>query len=328
MICIKIDVFEGIDDMLGITGKTNNIHMARNGKKRKRIQLVLYLIPFLLFVGLFAYAPIFGWSYAFFDYTPGVELSRSPFVGLKYFRMIFSGSSDFWLVMRNTLCISGLNILCSVIPVAFAIMISQVTFRRFSRLVQTLSSIPNFISWVLVFSVIFMLIGSEDSALNTLLMKFNITDKPASLLTNVNMAWFVQVAIGIWKSTGYTAILYLAAISGIDQVLYEAADVDGANSWQKIINVTIPGIIPTFFVILLLSISNMLSNGFEQFWLFGNGMTWDALEVFDTYVYRMGIRNMEYSLSTALGIFKTVVSVILLSGANMASKKVRGQSIF
>ena len=297
-------------------------------KKKRQFQLIACLLPFMVAIALFSYVPITGWIYAFIDYTPGVSVFKSEFTGLKQFRMVFSGASDFWIVMRNTMCISGLNILCSGIPVVFAIMISQVKRKGFSRFVQTLSSIPNFISWVLVYSVVFMLISSEGSALNTILLGLNLVEKPTNVLINADMAWLVQVLIGVWKSTGYSAILYLAAITSIDQELYQAADVDGANAWKKILHITIPGIIPTFFVLLLLSISNMLSNGFEQFWLFGNGMTWDKLEVLDTYVYRMGIKNMEYSFSTALGIFKSVFSIILLTGANWASKKIRGQSIF
>ena len=297
-------------------------------KNKRKIKLFLLLLPFLILLGIFSYAPLFGWAYAFVDYTPGVPISQNSFVGLKYFKMVFSGASDFWIVLRNTLSISFLNILCSVIPVIFSIMISQVAFRRFSRVIQTFTSIPNFISWVLVYSIFFMIFSSEDSALNTLLKNLSITDTPINPLTNANSAWYVQVAIHVWKVTGYNAILYLAAISGIDQELYQAAEVDGANAWNRIIHVTIPGILSTYFVLLLLSISNMLSNGFEQFWLFGNGMTWDRLEVFDTYVYRMGIQNMEYSFSTALGIFKTIVSIILLTSANLASKKVRDESIF
>lgn len=304
-------------------------HRTSKEKRKRQVLLLVYLAPFLALVVLFSYVPLFGWAYAFIDYKPGVKLIESTWAGLKYFRMVFSGGSDFWTVMVNTLSISLLNIVCSVIPVAFAIMISQVTAKRFSKVVQTMTSIPNFISWVVVYSVIFMLVTSEDSALNTLFKSMGITGvSTGGLLTNASIAWFVQVGINVWKTTGYNAILYLAAISGIDQDQYDAASVDGCNAWQKIRNVTIPGILPTFFVLLLLSISNMLSNGFEQFWLFGNGMTWDKLEVFDTYVYRMGIRNMEYSFSTALGIFKSIVSIVLLTLANVGSKKLRGQSIF
>ena len=173
-----------------------------------------------------------------------------------------------------------------------------------------------------------MLLSSEDSALNIILKNLGVIESSINPLGNLKHAWAMQVAIGIWKSLGYNAIIYLSAISSIDQELYQAAEVDGANTWQKILHVTIPGLLSTFFVLLLLAISNMLSNGFEQYWLLGNSMTWDKLEVFDTYVYRMGIKNMEYSLATAMGMFKSIVSILLLTFANWASKKLRGESIF
>ena len=186
-------------------------------------------------------------------------------------------------------------------------------------MVQTGTSIPNFISWVLVYSIVFMLLSSESSALNNILMGLGLVKEPVNPLTNAKHAWFIQVAIGAWKTLGYNAIIYLSAITSIDQELYQAADVDGANTWQKIVHVTVPGLLSTFFVLLLLAISNMLSNGFDQYWLLGNGMTWDKLEVFDTYVYRMGIKNMEYSLATAMGIFKSVVSIILRRSGTVTS---------
>lgn len=297
-------------------------------KRKRQILLLVCLLPFLAMVALFSYVPLFGWGYAFINYKPGVSMLESTFVGLKYFRAIFSGTSDFWVVLRNTLCISLFNLACSVIPAVFAVMISQAALKKFSRVVQTLTSIPNFISWVIVYSMVFLILSSEDSPLNTLLLQLGIVEKPTNILIDVNAAWLVQVAIVVWKSTGYGAIIYLAAISGIDQELYNAAEVDGAGTLQKILHVTVPGIMPTYFVLLVLSISNMLSNGFEQYWLFGNGMTWDRLEVFDTYVYRMGIQNMEYSLATAMGMFKSIISVLLLSIANLMSKKIRQQSIF
>lgn len=298
------------------------------GRQKKQIRLVLLLLPFMIMIGIFSYAPLFGWSYAFVEFTPGVSIFKSQFVGLKYFKKIFENSKDFVTVMRNTLSISFLNICCSVLSAIFAIAISQLKNKRYAKLVQTGTSIPNFISWVLVYSIVFMLLSSEDSALNIILMGLGIIKKPLNVLTNEKHAWATQVAIGVWKSLGYNAIIYLSAITSIDQELYQAAEVDGANTWQKIIHVTVPGLLSTFFVLLLLAISNMMSNGFEQFWLLGNGMTWDKLEVFDTYVYRMGIKNMEYSLATAMGIFKSIVSIILLTFANWASKKLRGDSIF
>lgn len=282
----------------------------------------------MLLISVFSYAPLFGWSYAFVEFSPGKSVFDSDFVGLKYFQRIFSNSKDFMLVMRNTLSISFLNICCSVLPAMFAIAISQLRNKRYAKIIQTGTSIPNFISWVLVYSIVFMLLSSEDSALNIILKGLGVITESVNPLGNVKHAWAMQVAIGAWKTLGYNAIIYLSAISSIDQELYQAAEVDGANTWQKILHITVPGLLSTFFVLLLLAISNMLSNGFEQFWLLGNGMTWDKLEVFDTYVYRMGIKNMEYSLATAMGMFKSIVSILLLTFANWASKKLRGDSIF
>jgi ABC-type polysaccharide transport system permease subunit len=290
--------------------------------------LLAWLSPCLLMVIVFNYIPIFGWTYAFINYIPGVSVFESTFVGFKYFARIFAKTSNFWRILRNTLGLSLLNIFFSLAAPVFAIMISQLKMKRYSQFVQTLSSIPHFISWVLVYSVIFFLIASESSALNRLLLTVGIIKDPISLLTNVKYAWLIQILIGLWKSTGYSAIIYLAAITGIDQELYQAADVDGASGWQKILHITVPGITSTYFVLLLLSIASMLSNGFEQYWLFGNGLTWDALEVFDTYVYRVGILNMDFSFAIAMGIFKTIVSVILLTVANLGSKIIRGESIF
>lgn len=297
------------------------------GKQKKKIKLVLLLLPFMVMVALFSYVPLFGWSYAFIDFTPGVSVFKSDFVGLKYFQRIFTNSKDFITVMRNTLVISFLNICCSVLPAIFAIAISQVRSKRFAKMVQTGTSIPNFISWVLVYFIAFMLLSSEDSMINTILRNLGV-DKTVNILADEAHAWTIQVGINLWKVLGYNAIIYLSAITSIDQELYQAAEVDGANTWQQIIHITVPGLLSTFFVLLLLAVSNMLSNGFEQFWLMGNSMTWDKLEVFDTYVYRMGIKNMEYSLATAMGIFKSVVSILLLTFANWSSKKLRGESIF
>jgi len=310
--------------MTQTAGKTKEL----TGRQKKKIRLILLLLPFMILVSIFSYAPLFGWSYAFVEFSPGKSVFDSQFVGLKFFQRIFSNSKDFMIVMRNTLSISFLNICCSVLPAMFAIAISQLRSKRYAKMIQTGTSIPNFISWVLVYSIVFMLLSSEDSALNIILKSLGVITESINPLGNVKHAWAMQVAIGAWKTLGYNAIIYLSAISSIDQELYQAAEVDGANNWQKILHITVPGLLSTFFVLLLLAISNMLSNGFEQFWLLGNGMTWDKLEVFDTYVYRMGIKNMEYSLATAMGMFKSIVSILLLTFANRASKKLRGESIF
>ena len=180
------------------------------GRQKKQIRLVLLLLPFMIMIGIFSYAPLFGWSYAFVEFTPGVSIFKSQFVGLKYFKKIFENSKDFVTVMRNTLSISFLNICCSVLPAIFAIAISQLKNKRYAKLVQTGTSIPNFISWVLVYSIVFMLLSSEDSALNIILMGLGIIKKPLNVLTNEKHAWATQVAIGVTRggsnlqcNTGY-----------------------------------------------------------------------------------------------------------------------------
>lgn len=173
----------------------------------------------MIFVLIFNYAPLLGWSYAFVDFKPGVSVFDSEFVGLKYFQKIVANPKDFLNVMRNTLCISFLNICCSVLPAIFAIAISQLKNKRYAKMVQTGTSIPNFISWVLVYSIVFMLLSSESSALNNILMGLGLVKEPVNPLTNAKHAWFIQVAIGAWKTLGYNAIIYLSAITSIDQEL-------------------------------------------------------------------------------------------------------------
>jgi len=296
-------------------------------KRQKKILLLLYLFPFLLFTMIFSYAPLFGWTYAFFDFSPGMPLSQLKFVGLKFFALIFDGATDFVNVLTNTLAISTLGLLCSVVPVVFAIMVSQMRFRWLSKTVQTISSIPNFISWVLVYAIFFSMFSTNDGVVNQALLNLRLVKQPVDLLGNVPYAWYVQTMIGVWKGTGWGAIIYLASIAGIDTELYDAADVDGANRWHKIIHITLPGIASTYLVLLLLAIANILSNGFEQYWVFQNALTRDKLEVFDTYVYRLGMINMQYSFSTAMGIFKSIISILLLTFANFMSKIIRGYSI-
>ena len=296
-------------------------------KYKKSWKLLFLLLPFIIFVVIFAYAPLFGWSYAFYEYVPGLKLSEMNFVGLKNFKSIFGGGSGFYSVMGNTLAISGLSLICTVIPVIFAIMVSQLKSVKFSKFVQSVTSIPNFISWVLVYAMAFALFSTDSGAINTALLSFGIIKEPIDVLGDVKNAWYIQTLISIWKGTGWGAIIYLAAIAGIDQELYEAAAVDGAHRFQKIIHITLPGIAPTYMVMLLLGIANLLGNGFDQFWVFQNALTREKLEVFDTYIYRLGMINSQYSFSTAMGIFKSGVSIALLLIANRMSKIVRGEAI-
>ncbi len=300
-------------------------------KRRNGLKLFMLVLPLLILVFIFSYLPLLGWSYAFIDYVPGMSVFKHKFVGLRHFKLMFSGVGYFPTVMRNTLVLSAFGILLSPTPVILAIMVTHVShggFRRLTRPIQTATSLPNFISWVLVYSLFFALFNSTNGAVNEILLKLNLIEKPTNILINSDLAWYFQLFIGVWKGAGWNAIIYFAAISGIDPELYDAADVDGAGTFQKIIHVTVPGIMSTYFVLLLMSIANILSNGFEQYYVFQNALTVNKLEVLDTYIYKIGLANLQFSLSTAMGIFKSVVSIILLTLANTASKAFRGDTIF
>lgn len=294
---------------------------------KNRVNMLLLVLPFIALVFVFNYLPLFGWSYAFVDYAPGVPLLEQDFVGLKYFKLILDGGNDFGIVMRNTLVMSFLSLLTSPLPIVFAIMLAEIRSRILSKWVQTVTAIPHFISWVLVYAIFFTFFSLEDGVINKLLIGMGLIETGTNILGSDGYAWIFQLMVSIWKGTGWGAIIYLAAIAGIDPELYNAADIDGAGRLQKIWYITVPSLMPTYFVLLLLSISGMLSNGFEQYYVFQNPLNIDKLEVLDTYIYSLGIARAEYAFSTAIGIFKSVVSIILLLFANWLSKAVRKESI-
>jgi len=304
----------------------------RPGKERKKrkysMKLLLMALPFLAAVFVFYYVPLFGWIYGFYDYKPGIPLSQSEFVGLKYLRIAFTEQgSDLARVLKNSLVLSFLGILVSPAYVAFAILLNEMRGKWFRKWVQVTTTLPNFISWVLVYSVFYVFFAVSDGVVNQVLLKLEWLQHPFNFLGNSEIAWAFQTMVGLWKGLGWGAIIYLAAIAGIDQELYDAAKVDGAARFRTIWHVTVPGIMPTFVVLLLLNVSNMLNNGFEQYYVFYNALVADKLEVIDYYVYRVGLETNDFSYSTVLGMFKTIVSVTVLFTVNWIAKKIRGESI-
>lgn len=288
---------------------------------------LLYMaVPCFLFVIAFSYVPLFGWIYAFFDYEPGLKLYQCEFVGLKYFQLaIFE--PELIPVLRNTIAISFLGLLSTVLPIVFAILLSEMSSKKYKKLIQTATTLPNFISWVLVFSIFFAFFNTSDGMVNNVLTGIGLIETPTNILANAEAVWLFQTAVSIWKNLGFSAIVYLAAISGIDPELYDAAKVDGAGRFRMILHITLPGLIPTYITLLLLNIGSLLSNGFEQYFVFYNPLVHNRIQVLDYYLYRIGIVLNDYSFSTALGMTKTIISIILLTSANFASKKLRGQAI-
>jgi ABC-type polysaccharide transport system permease subunit len=283
-------------------------------------------LPFVLFVFAFSYVPLHGWIYAFYEYIPGIPLFKNKFIGFDNFAYILKDMTNIRRVLLNTFAFYFLGLATSVIPVILAIMLTEANSTKFKKLVQTTTTLPNFISWVIVFSLGYNILYSE-GVLNRLLMGLGITKEPVLLLANFNAVYFFQTFLGVWKGAGWGSIIYLAAIAGIDTELYEAAAIDGAGRWGRIRHITLPGIAPTYIVLLLLQISNLLSVGLEQYLVFSNNMTQRKIEVLDFYVYRVGLMNRDYSYAIAIGMLKTIVSIILLFSANKLSKKIRGESI-
>ena len=299
-----------------------------HSKKWESYKLFLYVLPCLIFIFIFKYLPLWGWSYAFFQYKPGRDLFKCAFVGLQNFTALFGNAvmrNNLLRVLRNTFGIQILNYLLMPVPMLFAIFLSEIKSTKFQKAVQTLTTLPHFISWVIMFSLATSLFGNS-GVVNAVLKNFGA--EGINILTTNQHVWLIQSLLALWKSLGWSAIIYFAAITGLDQEVYEAAMVDGASRWQKIRYITIPLLIPTFFVLLIMGIGNFLNSGIDQFLAFGNAMNKEYIEVLDLYVYNLGIGNGQISFSVAVGMMKSVVAVVLFALANFASKKIRGTSVF
>jgi len=286
-------------------------------------------LPLLALVFIFSYYPLYGWRYAFFDYRPPLRLSDVEFVGFQWFRALVDNEvrrQTILNVLRNTFAISGLGILFSWLPIAFALLLQEVKFTAVKKSIQVLTTLPFYVSWVLVFSIAVAMFAG-DGMVNNLLLSLGIIERPIFFLQSSNNVWITMSAWGIWKGLGWGAIIYLAAIAGIDQELYEAARVDGANRFRLIWHITIPGIIPTYVVLLLLALANFLNTGFDQFFVFENAFNRQSILVLDLYLFRLGIGQQQWSFATAVSILRSAVGVFLLFSMNGISKLLRGETI-
>lgn len=297
--------------------------------KRHGLRLFALVAPFLIMVVLFSYLSLFGWVYAFFDYQPPLPLGECDFVGLQWFKLLVTNPAQLQTigqVLINTFAMSGLNILTSFIPVIFAIALNEIRARWFKNLVQTLTTLPNFISWVLVYSIAFAMFSSS-GMINELLQNLHIISAPIKFLDSGDHTWLKMLLWSMWKGIGWGSIMYLAGIAGIDPELYEAAQVDGVNRFQQIIHITVPQLLPTYFVLLMLSISNFLNNGMDQYYVFQNSFNQKWIQVLGLYVYNVGLGQSSLSLGTAISMLKSLVSVALLFIVNSLSKRLRGVGI-
>ncbi len=302
----------------------------RSSAEKEGIRLFLIALPFLALVVLFAYLPLWGWRYAFYDYQAGFKLKDCDMVGFKWFKYLISNKTQVQETLRvlsNTFAISGLNILTSFLPAIFAIFLGELEGRRFKKFVQVSTTLPHFIGWVLVYSMAFAIFSYNNGVFNKVMISLGLITRPVNWLASGHLIWLKMCVWSIWKNIGWNSIMYLAAMAGIDSSLYEAAAVDGAGRFKKIWHITIPGLMPTFYVLLLMAIANFLNNGMEQYFVFQNALNQSGIEVLDLYVYNIGIGSGTIPLATVVSMMKSVVSLILLFSINGLSKLFRGETI-
>jgi putative aldouronate transport system permease protein len=288
--------------------------------------LYLLLLPGVLYFVIFRYGPMSGIVIAFKDYVPFLGISGSPWVGLQYFEEFFQ-NPDFARLLTNTLILAGLNLTIAFpLPIVLALLLNEVRLSVYKRAVQTLLYIPHFLSWTIVASLTYLLFAVDVGPLFHLIN--NVFGTKTDFLTSPS--WFrpIIVAQELWKNSGWATIIFLAALSGVDQQQYEAAMLDGANRWRRTWHVTLPAIRSTIVVIGILQIGQILNTGFEQIFLMSNALNRNVADVFDTYVYFVGITQGAYSYSTAVGVFKAVVGVVLIFGANWLAKRFNQNGLF
>lgn len=276
---------------------------------------------------IFNFIPMYGITIAFKDYKIISTISEAPWVGLEHF-IEFFGDENFWLVMKNTLGISFLKLLIGFpLPILFALLMNEIRSATLKKSVQTISYLPHFLSWVVLGGIMISWF-SQTGFVNDLLISMNIISEPIAFLAESKYFWGLAVGSDIWKELGWNTIIYLAAMAGIDPSLYEAATIDGASRVQKMTFITVPGIKTTITILFILAVSGLLNTNFEQLLVLQNPLNLSASEVVDTYAYKVGIRAGRFSYATAVGLFKSVIALILLVSANKATKKFNGTSLF
>lgn len=290
-------------------------------------ELWLICIPIIIWAGIFCYYPLYGLLMAFVDYVPGKEIWQCNFVGLKHF-IGFVTKPIFFNLLRNTLAMSLLNITIGFIfPILFAFLINELGNSTVKKVTQTMSYLPYFVSWVVVGSIVTTMLSNE-GILNKMLMTFGLIDKPVPFLTKGENYWGMITIVNIWKNLGWQSIIYLSAMTGVDEEIYQAGAIDGLNRMGMAIHITLPTILPTIVLLWILAVGGILNAGFDQHLIIGNTTTQQYWEVIDTYAYRYGIQKGFYSVGTAVSLMKSLVGFALVVTTNAISRKVSDIALF
>ncbi|GIN72588.1 sugar ABC transporter permease [Bacillus sp. J14TS2] len=310
-----------------LKGKTNKPLNNTWKKIKSQKALILMSLPFVIWLIVFKYIPLAGWTMAFQDYSPAKGLFDQDWVGLKHFKVLFK-EDIFYQALTNTLGMGALGLIFgTATSIAFALLINEVRLLKFKKLTQTISYLPHFVSWVIVANIVTTMLAPE-GIVNNLLMATHLIDKPIGFMSSPNMFWGIVTTADVWKETGWNAIIYLAAMTGVDPQLYEAAKVDGASRWKQMWHITLPSIRPVIIVLLILNIGNLINIGFEKQMLLGNNIVAEKSLVIDLYALNYGIGMFRYSFGTAIGIFKSVISVVLIVICNNIARKTGDGGIY
>ncbi|WP_223192536.1 ABC transporter permease [Paenibacillus sedimenti] len=285
-------------------------------------------VPFLIWLFIFKYVPLWGWTIAFQNYRPAQKFSEQTWVGFDQFKFLFQDET-FLRVLRNTLAMSTINLVLGfVTAITLAILLNELRQLIFKRVVQTISYLPHFVSWVVAASIISGALSTDGGIVNFVLLKLHLISEPILWLGKGEYFWGILGLSEVWKNVGWNTIIFLAAMTTIDPALYESAEMDGAGRFQRILHITLPGIKPVFIILLIMNLGHILESGFEPQYLLGNGMTADYSENLDIFVLKYGISLSNFSIATAAGIFKTVVSFIFLISANQIAKRAGEARLF
>lgn len=301
------------------------------GKKTKRAfrrdwqLLVLCALPVLYFI-IFHYVPMYGVQIAFKDFQASEGIMGSAWVGFEHFKRFFS-SSQFWPLIKNTLLLSFMQILLGFpIPILFAIMLNQTKNKKYKKFVQSVAYCPHFISIVVLTGMLYIFLSPRNGIINNVIQMFG--GDPIFFLGDAKYFKWTFVLSGIWQNAGWSAIIYIAALAGISPDLYEAAQVDGANKWQRIRHIDLPGILPTVVMMLILECGKVMNLGFQKAYLMQNAQNLASSEIISTYIYKVGMIDAQYSYSAAINLFNNLVNIILLVSVNRIAKKVTDNSLW
>ncbi len=288
---------------------------------KKHLPFYLFLLPAIILVILFCYMPMEGLVIAFKDYKMARGIEGSQWVGLKHFQALFS-DPNFYRVLANTLKISILTLLTTFpVTIVFTLLVNEIVNARFKSVVQTITYMPHFLSWVVVGTFVYQLLSPTGGVVNAILIELGILDKPLYFMAQKDMFVPIYLIANLWKTTGYSIVIYLATISGIDTTMYDAASIDGANRFHRILYITLPAMFPTMCTMLILNIGSLVSVGFDPVFNLYNDATYQTADVISTYVYRKGMVESRYDFSTAIGLFQNVVSLALVMIANWFARK-------